>query len=537
MGAGIYVNPGFENFAADKTNEYYVDKSGLIRLTNALLGTGDCRIVVSRPRRFGKTSAVSMLEAYYSSGCDSRDLFRGLTIENDPSFEKHLNKHVVISVDIQGMYRDAIEDDRVRSFTSYISENINAELAELYPEEVRGKENSLSRSLRAIHKAHGTKFIILFDEWDVIYREEKCKATLKKRFTGFLVGLFQNARVSPCIALVYLTGILPIPKAESQSGLNNFTEFTMVSPRQFAEFIGFTESEVDALCCRAKMPLPDIKAWYEGYPFGTVGSVYCPDSVVKALRNQKCDGYWEATGSAQDLLALMNTVDSAFQQAVKDLLAGDSISVTIDKKGFDLTDFGNLDTALTALVHLGYLSYQDGKVHIPNQEVAEEFLNTLAQAKNSPAYKVLALSKELLQKTLLEDADGVAKILEENHDLYSSVYSYNRENDLACDIITSYKGFIDRGYSFHREFPKGKGFADIVYLPRSGTPRTLTPIIIELKWDKTAEAALKQIKERRYNGLAHGYPSALLVGISYEKGRKKEVYKHHTCVIERVDNP
>ena len=188
-------------------------------------------------------------------------------------------------------------------------------------------------------------------------------------------------------------------------------------------------------------------------------------------------------------------------------------------------------------MHLGYLSYQDGKVHIPNQEVAEEFLNTLAQAKNSPAYKVLALSKELLQKTLLEDADGVAQILEENHDLYSSVYSYNRENDLACAIITSYKGFIDRDYSFHREFPKGKGFADIVYLPRSGTPRTLTPIIIELKWDKTAETALKQIKERRYDGLAHGYPSALLVGISYEKDRKKEGYKHHTCVIERVDNP
>ncbi len=285
MGMGIYVNPGFENFATDKTNEYYVDKSGLIRLTNALLGTGDCRIVVSRPRRFGKTSAVSMLEAYYSSGCDSREYFHGLEIEKDPSFEEHLNKHVVLSVDIQGMYKDAIEDDRVRSFTSYISENINAELAETYPEEVRGKENSLSRSLRAIHKAHGTKFILLFDEWDVIYREEKCKATLKKRFTSFLVGLFKNARVSPCIELVYMTGILPIPKKETQSGLNNFPEFTMVDPRQFAAYTGFTESEVAALCHRAQMPLQDMKAWYEGYPFGTVGSVYCPASVVKALNN------------------------------------------------------------------------------------------------------------------------------------------------------------------------------------------------------------------------------------------------------------
>ena len=217
----------------------------------------------------------------------------------------------------------------------------------------------------------------------------------------------------------------------------------------------------------------------------------------------------------------MNAVDPAFQQAVKDLLAGDSVDVTIDKKGIDLTDFGNLDTALTALVHLGYLSYQDGKVHIPNLEVAEEFLNTLAQAKNNPAYKIMALSKELLQMTLLEDADGVAQILEQNHDLYSSVYSYNWENDLACAVLTSYKGFIDRDYSFHREFPKGKGFADIVYLPRPGTTRMLTPIIIELKWDKTADTAIEQIKKRQYAGLAHGYPSALLVGISYEKDRKK----------------
>ena len=233
----------------------------------------------------------------------------------------------------------------------------------------------------------------------------------------------------------------------------------------------------------------------------------------------------------------MNSVDPAFQQTVRNLLAEVPVKIEVDSKGIDLSDFGNLNTALTALVHLGYLSYQDGNVRIPNLEVAEEFLNTLAQANNSPAYKIMARSKELLKMTLLEDAAGVAKLLQENHDIYSSVYSYNQENDLACIVITSYKGFIDEDYSFHREFHEGKGFADIVYLPRPGTLKTLSPIIIELKWDKTVDTALEQIKERRYDGLAHGYPSALLVGISYEKDSEKEGYKNHTCVIERVDNP
>ncbi len=539
---GAYVNPGNNNFAKSLHSKTFVDKTGLIQLTNEALGTDDCRIVVSRPRRFGKTTALFTLRAYYSCGCDSRALFRGLTIAQAPSFEDHLNKHNVISLDVQGLYKQAVAGGRLATFPQYISETVNAELVKLFPDEVHGNEDSLSKSILAIHAEHGTNFIFLLDEWDVIYREEKFNKKLKEDFTDFLVGLFKNDNVSECIDLVYMTGILPIPKQETHSGLNNFNEYTMLDPFDFAEYIGFTEVEVDALCTMKQLPqekIQELRAWYEGYRFGSVGSVYCPASVVKAIKNQKVKSYWGLTGAATELLDLMNATNPKFRRAAQNLLSGASVGITVDEEGIDLSDIGSLDTALTALVHLGFLAYQeeDGTVRIPNQEVASEFLKATNAAKKNPCYKIMARSKELLRKTLRGDAKAVAKMLQENHETYSSVFSYNQENDLACIVITSYSAFIEKDYTFHRELESGKGFADIVFLPRPGRPQKVIPIIIELKWKKSADTAIQQIKERRYTGLAQGYPSVLLVGISYEKDKKKKEYKNHTCIIEQVNTP
>ena len=513
---GVYVDVGNSEFEGYVKDELFVDKSGLICLTNASVGvSGKKRIVVSRPRRFGKTMAISMLAAYYSCGCDSRELFRGLAIEKDPSFEKHLNKHNVISLDVQGLFHNAKRRNRQDDFPCYISEVVNAELGKLYPDEVRGNEGYLEESLPAIHSVHHTSFIFLLDEWDVIYRDQKFNEKLKRDYTEFLKGLFKNSAVSSCIDLVYMTGILPIPKKETQSGLNNFREYTMLRPLTFAEHIGFTD-------------------WYDGYQFETVKAVYCPASVVQALGEHEVGSYWGKTGSAAELLELMNCTEENFQETVKKLLAGVPVPLSVDSEGIDLSDVGTLDTALTALVHLGYLAYQeDGNVRIPNLEVAAEFVKTLSRAKNNPAYKLMAQSKDLLDKTLCGDEKAVARILEANHDMYSSVFTYNQENDLVCVIIASYSGFVERDYSFMRELPTGKGFADIVFFPI--TPGK-TPVIIELKWDKSADTAIQQIKERRYTGRVQGFPSVVLVGISYEKDPEKPGYKEHNCVIERIDN-
>ena len=402
---GNFVNPGNDDFTMSRKSKFYVDKSGLIQLTNDVLGTEDRRIVVSRPRRFGKTMALYMLEAYYSCGCDSRELFRGLTIESSPGFETHLNKHNVITLDVQGLYLAAIRTKRLNDFSGYISERVNADLALIYPNEVKGNEADLSCSLQAINAVHGAKFVFLFDEWDVVYREERFNEALKKNFSDFLRSIFKDKQVSRCIELVYMTGILPVPKAEIQSGLNNFWEYTMLKPSMFAEYIGFTEEEVSSLCERYQMPIEDMKSWYEGYQFGTVGSVYCPASVVQALGRHEVRSYWNKTGAASELTNLINSVDPSFQDTVKGLLAGTPVDVDVDDDGIDLSDLGTLDTTLAALVHLGYLTYQDGKVRIPNLEVTNEFMKILSRAKHNPAYGIMARTKELLDKTLARDAD------------------------------------------------------------------------------------------------------------------------------------
>ena len=383
---GVYYNPGNNSFAKCLKSKTFVDKTGLIQRTNSALGTEKSRIVVSRPRRFGKTMAISMLKAYYSCGCDSRDLFHGLAIESDPFFEEHLNKHSVISFDVQGLFLKAKSKNRKEDLPSFISETINAELAKEYPDEVHGNESSLSSSLAAIHATHDSSFIFLLDEWDVIYREEKCNEKLKHDFTGFLKDLFKDSEASHCIELVYQTGIYPIPKAEIESGLHNFSAYTMLDPLDFAAYVGFTEAEVDSLCQKNQMPLQDLKAWYEGYPFGSVGSVYCPYSVVNAIQNRKMKNYWGKTAAATVLTDLIHSADPRSLKAVQALLSGASVDVTLEDSGPDLSDLGSLDASLTALVHLGYLAYQeDHTVRIPNQEVADEFRKAIRKVKRQPA--------------------------------------------------------------------------------------------------------------------------------------------------------
>lgn len=539
---GIYLNArntGFEKLVRSK---YYVDKTGLIRLTNDFVGRMDRLILVSRPRRFGKTMALSMLKAYYSCGCDSRDLFRGLAIESDPSFEKHLNKHNVISMDMQGLYIKARQANRLDDFTNYISEVINRELAEQYPDEVRGREQALWDSLSTIHAVHGTRFIFLLDEWDVIYRDERHNEALKENYTLFLFLLFRNSYALSCIDLAYLTGILPLPPQALQAGLYNFWVYTALWSNRFRPHFGFTEAEVDTLCTKAQMPVRDIKDWYSGYSFnGEEGekedAMFCPYSIRRALDRRTAGNYWGKTGSDAELLYLMNSKDPAFQKAVRDLLAG--IPVWIGREGgIDFSNLSTLTDTLTALVHLGYLTYEDCCVHIPNQEVAASFLNTLRRAKSNPANGILSRAKYLLGVVSEGEASEVARLLQENYRMYSKRLSYDLEdnqkndleNDLAYIIVASYGRHGKGDYTFHRELPVEKGFADIAFLPRK--PDRI-PILVEMAWEPDVDTAVRQIREGRYAGLAHGYPKALLVEVHFERGDNPKF----SCVMEEVENP
>ena len=188
---------------------------------------------------------ADMLAAYYSKGCDSSAVFSGLEITKSPDYRKNLNKCNVIYFDVQWCMLDAGSPEAT---VTYINDHLISELREAYPdiplEHVKAAYGGLSR----INNAAGERFIVIIDEWDVLIRDESANEKIQEEYINFLRGMFKGSEPTKSIQLAYLTGILPIKKIKTQSALNNFTEFTMIDARIFAEYIGFTEKEVKALC-------------------------------------------------------------------------------------------------------------------------------------------------------------------------------------------------------------------------------------------------------------------------------------------------
>ena len=241
---GILVNPDNLAFQVALNSEIYVDKSGLIKYTNKVLNTLQAYICNSRPRRFGKSITANMLTAYYSRGCNSEEMFAGLEISKSADFKKHLNQYDVIHLDIQWCIEPAGGPERV---VSYISEKTIAELAEYYPGVLKEKTESLPEVLSRINGATGKKFIVIIDEWDVLIRDKDVNKRVQEEYINFLRAMFKGTEPTKYIQLAYLTGILPIKKEKTQSALNNFDEFTMLSASNLAPYIGFTEAEVKKL--------------------------------------------------------------------------------------------------------------------------------------------------------------------------------------------------------------------------------------------------------------------------------------------------
>lgn len=138
-------------------------------------------------------------------------------------------------------------------------------------------------------------------------REAKNEPDLQRKYLEFLRALFKNSGMTDKIfAAVYMTGILPIKKDGSQSVISDFKEFTMIKPRKFGEYVGFTEDEVKKLCREYNSDFEQMKQWYDGYGFRGIKSVYNPNSVMEALRNDDFDSYWTQTSAAESLMGYIN---------------------------------------------------------------------------------------------------------------------------------------------------------------------------------------------------------------------------------------
>ncbi|MDY2590115.1 MAG: AAA family ATPase [Agathobacter sp.] len=520
---GIYFNPNNESFTKDRNYKIYIDKTGLLEYLNEVLGTPRNCIAVSHARRFGKSHAAGMIDAYYSLGCDSTELFKETKISASAGYKKYMNQYNVIHLDISTFW-DSYKDNIVEKITEYIYKDFKL----VFGDELDYQDN-ISYVLAMIYQKTNIPFVIIIDEWDCVIRNSEDKELVHK-YLQFLHSLFKSEESKAFLALSYITGILPIKKIKDESALNNFTEYTMLDSYPITEYYGFTEDEVRGLCEEYDMDFDTVKAWYNGYLIDGM-HMYNPNSVSMAMDRHRYDSYWRNTSSFASINTFITMNYAGLKEDIMTMLAGGNVRVNTGTFKNDFTTIASKDDALTALIHLGYLGYDADrkKAFIPNYEVATAFEAALQTSEWSEIVKAISICDELLDETIEGNADRVAGLIELAHETYTSVLTYNDENSLSCVLTMAYFT-APAYYNIIREMPAGKGFADFVFVPRANAGYR-PAMVVELKYNQSADTAIRQIKEKRYQGALSGYQGKiLLVGINYDADGKDK--KHHTCVIE-----
>lgn len=521
---GKYLNIGNAGFEAVRKG-IYVDKTDMISYINGILGTTDKLTCVSRPRRFGKSFAAKMLCAYYDKSCDSRELFEGLKISEDKTFETYLNKYLVIYLDIT-LFTSRTSD--INTVVRDINDEVTTEIINVFHDVERGKD--LAETLLHVTEKNGEKFIMIIDEWDAIFREAKENTRLQKEYVTFLRSLFKSSWTDIIFEAAYITGILPIKKYGTQSAMTDFREYTMLAPKKLAEYVGFTEPEVKNLCIQHNMNFEKMKKWYDGYSFHKVSSVYNPNSVMEAIKSEEFGNYWTLTETYTSLQFYIDMNEDGLKEAIMQMLGDAHIKIDVGTFQNDMTTMKSRDDILTLLVHLGYLAYdaKDKTVYIPNEEIREEFVRAVTTGRHTELAKLIRNSDSLLEATINKDEEAVARAIEEAHRAGTAPTFYNNEQALRSVVRFAYISCVDEFLKIE-ELPSGHGYADVVFLPKKSTDMPM--LLVELKWNKSDEGAIKQIKKNIYPEVMKDYGGEiLLIGINYDVKSKK-----HTCMIESYE--
>ena len=536
---GTYINKGNSEFRDIVTHEY-VDKTSLIPLINATLNSERRYSCVTRSRRFGKSMAAKMLCAYYDKSCDSRELFVGLKAEQDKSFDTYLNKYRVLYLDVTSFTaRPELRVNIVRN----IQNEICSELKKNFPDVDYSETTDLMGVLSAIHEATGEKFFFIIDEWDAICRElplchkmkgdpETVTPTIMDEYVMLLRRLFKTQDSDKVFAGAYLTGILPIKRYNTESALNNFREYSMINPGRISSSLGFTHDEVLSLCQEYDMDISEMERWYDGYRIGNVSHIFNPYSVMRAIDDNRYRSYWTSTGAYDSVITYIQMNYDGLKDDIIRMLSGEHVYVDTTEFLNDMHIIRSKNDVLTVLIHLGYLAYDEDEQEcfIPNKEVGDELNNAIKATSWEPLIKTIQNSKALLDATISGNEQAVASAIDLAHDENTSILSYNDENSLACVLSVAYI-WAKNEYVIHREYATGKGYADLVMIPRRNVSKPA--LVIELKFNNSADTAIDQIKRKQYpSKIAEYTGDILLVGINYDKETKL-----HTCRIERSVSP
>lgn len=547
------VGVGKSDFAELRESQnYYVDKTELIY---ELVHDTDNKVTLfTRPRRFGKTLMMSMIENFFSIRKESARIFEGLAITEHSDFCKEwMNQYPVLFIsfkdveaeDFNGAYKmlasrladvckgltDIGKSDLVNPADKDIFSRLMYKKAE--DDEVK---NSIKTIMRMLYTVYGKQVILLIDEYDVPLAKASEKDTAKNQYYSKMLdvikGIMSTAlKDNEFLKFAVVTGCLRIAKESIFTGTNNFASYSVLDER-FSRYFGFLEDEVEKMLEVAdrKEAAKEIKEWYDGYVFGN-SYLYCPWDVINHIsalrynRTAKPKNYWKNTSHNGILLTFVRRTDFKVKGKFEILMNSGTIIQTItDELTYD-TLHSSEDNLWSVLLMTGYITKADAEeegetvsLKIPNKEIASIFEDT-----------VVKLFKETIdtnmQKSMMEafwnqDAEEAGRTLSE---LLWRTISYN---DYHEDYYHAFLAgaFVGIGYEVESNKEKGLGRPDILLKDEDNR----RAIIIEAKkskkeadLDKDCDEAIDQIITEKYAEGLYGYKQILCYGVAFFQKQAK----------------
>ena len=537
-----------------KSGCYYIDKTGLI---GEILNTSGVQVMlITRPRRFGKTLGMNMLANFFDISKDSKALFEGLEVSKDQALcEQWRNQWPVLFVsfrrvdglDFQSAYgmleetiSDLCEEHRYLLDSSQISDLEKSVMERLIWKKATDQElkGSLLRLTRMMQAHYGKPIILLIDEYDVPLAKASANGYYKEMLDA-MKGIMQAMKDNSALQLAVITGCLRIAKESIFTGTNNFVSDTITSSR-LNEYFGFTQAEVDKLLEDTGLTdhAEDIKAWYDGYHFGEF-DIYCPWDVMNYLQDLQFDpskkpiSYWKNTSDNAIIRSFIDYSGPSISKKLELLLSGGYIVQTIEE---DLTyDYlhSSEDNLWSILYLTGYLTRvreippSDGSIAlmIPNAEVKEIFRSTIQKwfKDSSQTWNRQAMFQALWagnSETLTKEIGKLLRKTISYHDYKEDFY-----HAFLAGILASFH------YSVESNREHGEGRSDIVVYDEENSRVVIFEAKVAKSLDelpKACDAALHQIEARQYaEDFRDEYDEILCYGIAFYKKR---------CLVKREPN-
>lgn len=403
---GMFLNSTmpFEAYQRIVSGRYFVDKSELLNELNDIIGMEERFYCITRPRRFGKTVMANMVASYYGKAEDSSGLFDQLEIAQSETYRKHLNQHQVIYIDFSDVPRECMD---YNAYIDRIHDGLLSDLTEAYPQITINREDALWDVMTKVSMKSGDKFIFVMDEWDAVFHMSFLTETDRKEYLLFLKSMLKSKQY---VDFAYMTGVLPIAKYSSGSELNMFLEYDMSTSIRFCDYFGFLDEEVDRLYeiyvktnKRAAFLREDLRIWYDGYHNAMGNRMYNPRSIVCALIDNQIRNFWTNSGPYDEVFYYVRNNIEAVRDDLVLMLAGEGVEANVQDYAAVSMNIGSRDEIYSAMVVYGLLTYDDGKVYIPNRELMDQF-RKLVMTKDSLGY-VYRLAKES-EKMLKATLDG-----------------------------------------------------------------------------------------------------------------------------------